>query len=102
MRIFFNQEVNDMSNPHNDGIEHVMVDRFIKYELPKLLGLKEKVDGGAKLADVEIQLMSNIVERARNFHRLVEVWPEYKPVIAQIIDTYNEISARALENESKP
>jgi hypothetical protein len=90
-----------MSNPHNEGVEQVMVERFIKYELPKLLDLKEKVNGGAALADVEIDMMSDIVERARNFHRFVDVWPEYKTVIAQIIDTYHEIATKAVENEPR-
>lgn len=91
-----------MSNLHNDGTEQVMVEKFIKYELPKLLALREKVSDGGKLTDVEVEMMSDIVERARGFHKFVERWPDYKPVMAQIIDTYHEISSKALENESKP
>ena len=91
-----------MSNSHKDGTEQVRLERFTKYELPRLLELKEKVDGGAKLSDVEIEKLSDIFERARDFHEFVEGWPKYKPLVAQIIDLYHEISSKALENESRP
>ncbi len=94
--------MSDMLEIDQDGIEQVRVEGFIKYELPKLLKLREKVNGGAKLTEVELEMISGIVERARNFRQFVEEWPEYKPVVAQIIDTYHEIASKALENESRP
>jgi hypothetical protein len=90
-----------MSNPHKDGTEQVRLERFTKYEMPRLLALKEKVDGGAKLSDVEIKMLSDIFERARDFYEFVEKWPKYKSLVAQIIELYNEISTKALANESK-
>jgi hypothetical protein len=91
-----------MSNPHKDGTEQVRVERFTKYELPRLLALKEKVDGGAKLSEVEIEKLSDIFERARDFYEFVEKWPKYKSLVAQIIGLYHEISTKALEIESRP
>jgi hypothetical protein len=90
-----------MSNPKKDGTEQVRVERFTKYELPRLLDLKEKVDGGAKLSEVEMEQLSDIFERARDFYEFVEKWPKYKSLVAKIIDLYSDISTKALENESK-
>jgi hypothetical protein len=81
------------------GTEQALVERFVKQELPKVLDLKTKVDGGAKLTDVELDLLSGIIEKAHNYEQFLHYWPKYKPVIAQILDTYNEITTKALENE---
>ncbi len=85
----------------NPGTEQALVEKYVRQELPKVLDIKKKVDGGARLTDVELDMLSDIVERANNYQQFLSYWPQYEPVISQILSTYQEITEKALENEKK-
>ena len=40
-----------------------------------------------------------VIEQEKSFGGFAEKYPEYKQMIAQLIDLYNEITEKALENE---
>lgn len=88
-----------MSAKKDDGTSQVLIKRFVERRLPVLLEMKKNVDAGNTLTEGELQLLSRVIEQERSFGGIAEKYPEYKPMIAKVIDLYNEITAQALKNE---
>jgi hypothetical protein len=79
----------------------VLVDRLEKIRLPIALELKEKVDQGELLNDREIEYLEEVLGDVDKIKPLIERHPEWQDLVAQMASLYNEITTKALENESK-
>ncbi len=91
-----------MSDTSKDaGIIVALAKRLETQRLPRALALKEKVDAGETLNEFDIKFLEGVIEEARKVHPLVERHPEWQPVVARILELYNEITTRAIENEKK-
>lgn len=90
-----------MSAKNDEGTPQVLIERFVEHRLPVLLEMKKSVEAGEPLSDGEIEVLSRIIEQEKSFGGVAEKYPEYKPMIAQVIDLYNEITEKALLNERK-
>jgi hypothetical protein len=88
-------------NSSDAGVIAAIVERFEKFRLPMLLELKEKVDQGERLNDREIEFLEQVLSDADKNKALVERNPEWKDISARVIGLYNEVTAKALENEKK-
>ena len=73
--------------------------RFKESRLPRAQRLLEKVNGGEKLGDSDIQFLKRVYQDTRNYRSLVERHPEYNNVFTGFIDLYTEIITTGLENE---
>ena len=73
--------------------------RLKEARLPRAKSLLDKVNGGDKLSDGDIQFLKRVYEDSRANHALVSRNPEYHVLIAQFIDLYTEITTKGLENE---
>jgi len=89
----------------NDGMDlgtiSALLERFNQQRLPRLLELKERVDKGEKLSDFDIFHLKEIMQSTQEISPLAERHPEYKPLVAQAISLYKEITDKAMENEQK-
>lgn len=83
----------------DDGLIVVLAERLETQRLPRALSLKEKVEAGETLNEFDISFLEEVIEDVRKIHPLVERAPEWQPVVAKMLDLYNEIAARAVENE---
>jgi hypothetical protein len=79
----------------------VLVDRLEKIRLPIALELKEKVDQGELLNDREIEYLEEVLGDVDKIKPLIERHPEWQDLVAQMASLYNEITTKALKNESK-
>ena len=73
--------------------------RFKEYRLPRAQRMLEKVNGGEKLSDSDIQFLKRVYNDGRNTQPLVKRHPEYNELITRYISLYTEIIAKGVENE---
>ena len=88
----------DQSEKDAGTIAALMI-RFKEYRLPRAQRMMEKVNGGEKLSDSDIQFLKRVYEDGRNSQPLVKRHPEYNDLISRFIGLYTEIIAKGLENE---
>jgi hypothetical protein len=82
-----------------DGLIVVLLERMRTQRLPRLLGIREKVFGGATLDQSDIDFLSQVFEDATKNQAIWERHPETHEIGAQLVHLYREITARALANE---
>lgn len=83
------------------GVIQAVLDRFNNQRLPRALELKQKVDRGEVLNDLDIHFLEEVFAGFAEGRSLLERHPEYEPLIAQVISLYKEITEKALENQEK-
>ena len=86
-------------NTNDAGLITVLVERLNNQRLPRALALKEKVNGGETLDEFDISFLETVLNDANNVKGLVDRHPEWQPIAAKMLQLYNEIAAKALENE---
>jgi hypothetical protein len=89
-----------MSNSTKDtGVITTLLERFEKQRLPRALALKSQVDAGQRLSQADIDFLKLVFQDAKEIQPLVSRYPEYEPLVAQVIHLYHEITEKALANE---
>ena len=88
-----------MNTSKDEGVIAVLIERFNKERLPRMLRLKEKVDSGEKLGDLDISFIQEVFKDANHVLPLGDRHPEYQDLIAKVIRLYHEITEQALKNE---
>lgn len=91
-----------MTDTENDAaLIQVLAERLEKIRLPIALELKEKVDRGEPLNDLDIDFLEEVLRDAGKLKPLLDRHPQWQPLAARMLGLYNEITTRALENEHK-
>ena len=88
-----------MNPSKDDGVIAVLIERFNKERLPRVLRLKERVDSGEKLSDMDINFLQEVFKDANHVLPLGDRRPEYQDLMAKVIRLYHEITEQALKNE---
>ena len=81
------------------GVISVLIERFEGQRLPRALEMKERVDRGEKLSDIDLAFLKEVFADAQNMKTYIDKFPEYQSVAAQAMSLYSDISKKALENE---
>ena len=84
-----------------DGIIQVLATRFETQRLPKALELKEKVDGGERLNDLDLAFLEEMIGDAARIKPMIDRKPEWQKVFAQATELFSEITSKARENEEQ-
>ena len=89
-----------MADPSDDtGVIMALAKRLETQRLPRALDLKEKVDQGEKLNDLDIAFLEEVNDDMQEVRSLVDRNPDWRTVVEKMLQLYNEITAKALENE---
>jgi hypothetical protein len=83
------------------GLVNVLMERFEKEHLGRVLAIHRSVAEGALLSDYERELLEDVFQEAMDSHRLVAQAPEYQPLYARVVRLYRDIARQALENEQR-
>lgn len=81
------------------GLIAVLIDRFESERLPRALELREKVDQGETLNNIDIAFLEQVFADANKLGPLLERHDEYQKLVSQAVELYKEITEKALENE---
>lgn len=81
------------------GVIAVLAKRMVEERLPKALALKERIDRGEKLNELDLLFLEQVVKDANQIRPVLKDDPRAMQVAGQMLQLYREITARALENE---
>ncbi len=89
-----------MTEPSDDaGVLAALTERFEKHRLPRVLEIKERVDQGEKLSDVDMAFLKEVFNDAQHVKQYIDRHPEYQEATAQAMSLYSDIMDKAMENE---
>lgn len=88
-------------NEKDKGMIMVLLERFNKHRLPRALALKKKVDSGELLDDYDHKYIKELQKDSSEVMLIIERNPEYKDLAANIINLWNEIIEKDIENKEK-
>lgn len=81
------------------GMETVLLERLEKEGLPRAIDLKAKVDAGERLDDMDIAFLERVFARVKENRPFLAAHPQYGELAARLVDLYEQITSKALENE---
>ena len=81
------------------GVLAVLAKRMVEERLPKALALKERVDKGGLLNDLDLSFLEQVVKDAAAIAPLLKDNQRMTDVAANMLKLYREISDKALKNE---
>jgi hypothetical protein len=91
--------MNDTAAAQN--LIEVLMQRFETEHLDRILALKSSVVAGRTLTDYEQAFLEEVCQEAMDSKYLVDLFPEYQPLYARVVNLYHEITTRALANEQQ-
>jgi hypothetical protein len=81
------------------GMLATLAKRMVEVRLPKALALKERVDRGELLNDLDIDFLEQVVSDANKVKPILGEDPKVLEVAGRMLQLYKEITDKALENE---
>ena len=84
-----------------EGTIAVLLKRAVEKRIPNVLAIKERLEKGGTLSNLEITHLEEILSNSRKMQEMVGRHPEYQELAAKMINLYAEITRMAVENEEK-
>ena len=84
---------------HDTGIIIVLLQRFEKQRLPRIVAIEQRLDNGDNLSEFDIDYLSEALHDARRFLPYLDRHQEYRPLFTKVMHYYKEITDTALSNE---
>lgn len=90
-----------MSDENDDAVLQALMDRLLRFRLPRLLAVKARVDQGEPLTDDDIVFLKAAMADAQASQQYVMRNPDFHDLGARIVQLYSEVVSKAVENEQK-
>ena len=85
----------------DDGVIAALAKRLVEQRLPRALALKERIDRGEVLTDLDIEFLEEVFADASAARPLMTSDPTVQDVAGRMVQLYKEIMDKALENEKR-
>ena len=82
-----------------EGVVSVLAKRLVDERLPKALSMKERMDRGETLNDLDLAFLSRVLEEANSVTSAIAEDPKAQEIAARMVGLYKEITEKALKNE---
>jgi hypothetical protein len=82
-----------------EGVLEVLMERFEKQRLPRILDIQKIVDRGEVLCKYDIKFLEEVCRDTQQYKHFVDEHPEFQKLYACVAHLYDEIAKKALENE---
>ena len=86
---------------YSAGIEQALLAKLEQQVLPKTLGIQRRVDAAEKLTESDLVFLNSILKGLDRDRLKVENNPKWNTLYTRLIDLYNQITRKALENEQQ-
>lgn len=83
------------------GLLVVLMERLEKQRLPRILSLKEKVDRGEALDEMDLDFLEKVMSDAKKAIPLIGRHKEYQELASKLVGLYAEITEKDLQLEKK-
>ncbi len=83
------------------GVLEVVMERFEKQRLPRILDIKTMVDRGEVLSKPDSEFLEQVCRDTQQYKHFVDGHPEFQQLYARVAHLYEEIARKALENENR-
>lgn len=84
------------------GVVQAVVTRLEQQVLPQALDIKRKVDAGETLNEFDTDFLEEALQNLRRDGPYVKHHPQWEELYSPMIDLYDQITRKALENEKRP
>jgi len=85
----------------NKGVLTVVLERFQKHRLPRIMRIKNLVDNGGTLNQSDINFLSKVFHDTQQYSYFVSTHQEYQTLFSDVTSLYDKITKNALNNEAK-
>ena len=82
------------------GVLEVVMERFEKQRLPRILDIREIVDRGELLSELDIEFLEEVCRDTQQYKHFVDEHPQFQELYARVAHLYDEIATKALNNEN--
>lgn len=82
-----------------NGLIEVLVQRLEEQRIPRALDIKERVDNGERLSDLDINFLEEVLQDSIEVKPFIDQHPEWQELSTRVIALYKDITSRALANE---
>lgn len=89
-----------MPDPTDTATTQALLER-LNERLPRMMALKARVDGGARVDDTDIAFLRDMLEDAQLGQSYIARHPELHDLGGRLVQLYQEIVGKATENETK-
>jgi len=79
-----------------------LLEQHEKHTMPRILDIRQKVENGEKLNDVELNFLHDVFADIQRIEPMIHRHPEYQVLFSRTVDLCKDISSRAAENEDRP
>ena len=84
------------------AIKEVILERLAEQRIPRLLDIKEMLNQGGRLSGLDMEFLEEVLSDAGQNKHIFDENPDIQDIYTRIVDLYEEITGKALENEMSP
>jgi hypothetical protein len=81
------------------GLVEVVLQRLEEQRIPRALDIKERVDRGERLSDMDLSFMEEVLQDTIEAKPFLDQHPEWQELSTRVIALYKDITSKALANE---